>query len=242
MDRDSDNPTYIHTVESLWSEDGRRFQREKYVPRIERLERHLGRSISEAEVLDVGVGYGFFLQLLEKEYGARSLSGMDPFPASIEIASRHTSASISRGDINDARWPFEMHSFDVITSFDVVEHLATPSVFFERARDYLRPDGLLLVTTPNKGLPYLMRTIPWFGRTDENETHINVRRPGYWRSLASAGGYRIVEEWKGEHLAHTRIFPRMLRNLCSLAGLDHRKVPLVNSFEQSFCMILSARE
>ncbi|HSG28561.1 MAG TPA: hypothetical protein VLA34_08785, partial [Candidatus Krumholzibacterium sp.] len=72
-----------------------------------------------------------------------------------------------------------------------------------------------------------------------NTTHINVHRPGYWRKLAGENGFRILRAWKGEHLAHTRIFPRLFRNLCSLIRVDARKVPLVNSFEQSFCMILT---
>ncbi|HSG28496.1 MAG TPA: class I SAM-dependent methyltransferase, partial [Candidatus Krumholzibacterium sp.] len=161
MDRDDGNLTYIHTVESLWSEEGEKFQREKYVPRIELLKRYLRPAIGEARMLDVGVGYGFFLQLLEKDYGVKELYGMDPYPDSIAIASERTSAKIEKGDINDVRWPFEERSFDVITSFDVVEHLEDPSAFFRKAGAYLREGGLVLVTTPNKELPYLMRAIPW---------------------------------------------------------------------------------
>ena len=239
MDRDSGNLTYIHSVESLWSPEGEKFQREKYIPKIELLKKHLRRPIGEARLLDVGVGYGFFLQLVEKDYGVKDIFGMDPFPDSIEIASRHTSARIERGDINDDKWPFDSRSFDIITSFDVVEHLVDPSAFFRKAGDYLGDGGLVLVTTPNRQLPYLMRSLPWFGLPDRNTTHINVRRPAYWKRLATQNGFRILEAWKGEHLTHTRVFPRLLRNICSAARLDHRKIPLVNSFEQSFCMILT---
>ncbi len=240
MERDRDNPTYIHTTGTLWSEDGKRFQFEKYRPKAEFLERYFGGSFPDISVLDVGVGYGVFLHFLEKEYGLTRLFGMDPFPRSIDMARQYSSAEIFLGDITDDLWPVGDRRFDVITSFDVVEHLQDPRSFFRKAGDYLADQGLIIVTTPNKGLPYRMRSIPGFGIRDENPTHINVHPPRFWRRLAQESGFSIVKEWKGEHLAHTRIFPRLFRNLCGAFGIDHRKVPLVNSFEQSYCMILSA--
>ncbi|MCK4538319.1 MAG: class I SAM-dependent methyltransferase [Candidatus Krumholzibacteria bacterium] len=242
MDRDRDNLTYIHTTDSLWSPEGRRFQREKYLPRVELVRERFGDSFDTIRVLDVGVGYGVFLNLLENEFGLKNIFGMDPFPASIEIAKKYTSAEIVSGDINDERWPVPERSFDLITSFDVVEHLAQPAVFFDRAKDYLRPGGFIIVTTPNRQLPYLMRAIPWFGIPDTNTTHINVKRPGYWKRTAREAGYDIVKAWRGEHLTHTRIFPKLFRNICAALGADHRKIPIVNSFEQSFCMLLQHRQ
>jgi SAM-dependent methyltransferase len=238
MHRDIENLTYIHTTDSLWSLEGRRFQREKYLPRIELVRERFGDSFDEIRVLDVGVGYGFFLNLLENEFGLKNIFGMDPFPGSIEIARKYTSAEIIPGDINDEQWPVPENSFDLISSFDVVEHLERPGIFFARAKEYLRPGGFVLVTTPNRQLPYLMRSIPWFGIPDNNTTYINVKRPGYWKKAARDEGYDIVKAWRGEHLTHTRIFPKLLRNICSVLGADHRKIPVVNSFEQSFCMLL----
>ncbi|MBN2070022.1 MAG: class I SAM-dependent methyltransferase [Candidatus Krumholzibacteriota bacterium] len=240
MDRDSENRTYIHTTDTLWSESGLKYQREKYRPKIEFIRDYFGERFKDLRLLDVGVGYGVFLHLMEKEYDLADLSGMDPFPRSIEIAGKYTSATIYNGDIRDKRWPVGERPFDVITSFDVVEHLEDPSVFFRKVREYLSDGGLVVVTTPNKGFPYIMRSIPGFGIRDANPTHINVKPPRYWKRLARDNGLRIVKAWKGEHLTHTRIFPRLFRNLCRAAGLDHRNIPLVNSFEQSFCLILAA--
>ncbi|MBN2185822.1 MAG: class I SAM-dependent methyltransferase [Candidatus Krumholzibacteriota bacterium] len=240
MDRDSENPTYIHTTETLWSESGKKYQFEKYRPKIEFLKSHFGGRFSDIRILDVGVGYGVFLHFLEKEYGLNRLFGMDPFPRSIEIAKNYSSAEIYKGDIRDEPWPVGSGLFDVISSFDVVEHLEDPGGFFRKAGKYLADGGLIIVTTPNKSFPYRMRSVPGFGIRDTNPTHINVNPPRYWKRLARENGFEIVKAWKGEHLAHTRIFPRLFRNLCGVLGLDHRKIPLINSFEQSFCMVLSA--
>ena len=237
IERDSNNITYITGMDFLGSEEGRRFLEQKYRARIEALKSYFGSRFCEIRLLDVGVGYGMFLSALERE-GVEQLYGMDPFPKSIEVASQNTSARIAHGDILDDVWPFEKHSFDAITCLDVVEHLENPALFFSKAVDYLGERGILIVTTPNKSLPYMMRSIPLIGLEDKNPTHINVRRPSYWRGLAKESGYEILDEWRGEHLTHIRFLPQALTLLCRILHLDHRKIPLVNAFEQSYCMVL----
>ena len=39
--------------------------------------------------------------------------------------------------------------FDVIVAADLIEHLANPGMFLERAREHLRDDGVLCLVTPN---------------------------------------------------------------------------------------------
>jgi SAM-dependent methyltransferase len=241
MERDGRNITFTHSVETLYSERGLRFQREKYLPKIEHLKAHFGERFAGIRLADVGVGYGVFLHLLENEHGLRHLYGMDPFADSIEIARRFTSARIERGDITDDEWPLEKGAFDVITCFDVVEHLTGPGVFFERVAAYLKDGGLVMVTTPNRDLPYRMRAVPLIGFPDTNPTHINVRESRYWRELAERHGFEILAAWKGEHLTHIRLVPKVLTALCALFRVDHRRLPLVNAFEQSFCMVLRRR-
>jgi SAM-dependent methyltransferase len=238
LQKDPDNLTYVHSIEDLKAGEVRRYQREKYLPKIEFLVSRFGESFREVRLLDVGVGYGFWLSMLEEEYGLRDLHGMDPFPKSIEIASQMTSAKIVSGDITDEKWPFEPETFDVVTCFDVVEHLEVPDDFFRMVRTVLKPGGTVVVTTPNLSLPYRMRSWPWIGIPEENPTHINIQRPSYWRKLAVDNGFRILAQWRGEHLVHVRIVPKLFRNICRWLRIDHRKVPLLNAFEQAFCMVL----
>ena len=39
--------------------------------------------------------------------------------------------------------------FDVIVAGELIEHLANPGMFLDRARDHLKSDGKLILTTPN---------------------------------------------------------------------------------------------
>ena len=237
MKRDPENPTYDHTLDTLCSESGYRFQREKYGPKLAFMKRHFGERFPSVALLDVGVGYGVFLKIAGEDFGLRNLHGMDPYPNSIEIAKQMTPARIERGNLLDEKWPFEERSFDVITCFDVLEHLEKPDEFFVNARRYLKFDGMVVISTPNKELPYRMRSIPLIGFPDTNPTHVNVQPPSYWKALAARNGYEVVASWKGEYLTHIRLVPKILAALCAALRIDARKVPFVNSFEQAFVMV-----
>lgn len=235
--RDDDNKTYLWDMENLCSPEGQKFLATKYSSRLEHLKNYFGERFTEIRLLDVGIGYGMFLKALE-ELGVRDLHGMDPFVKSMEISSRNTSATLVEGDITDENWPVEIGSFDAVTCLDVVEHLERPAVFFEKVKEYVREGGIVIVTTPNGQLPYRMRSIPLIGFKDRNPTHVNVHPPKYWRRLALKNGFEILTEWKGEYLTHIRLIPKVLMFLCRLLRLDHRRIPFVNSFEQSYGMIL----
>jgi SAM-dependent methyltransferase len=235
--RDDDNATYICDMELLNSPEGKKFFEMKYSGRLDHLKNYFGERFTEIRLLDVGVGYGMFLKALE-ELGVKDLHGMDPFVKSMEISRGNTSATLTEGDINDGTWSVEKNSFDAITCLDVVEHLERPAVFFERAKEYLRGDGIIIVTTPNGQLPYRMRSIPLIGFADMNTTHINVHPPKYWRRQALDNGYEILAEWKGEYLTHIRFIPKVLMLLCRILNIDHRRIPVVNSFEQFYGMVI----
>ena len=51
-----------------------------------------------------------------------------------------------RGSAEDFVIP---HTFDVIFGLDVIEHLSNPGLFLESAKKHLKPDGSLVITTPN---------------------------------------------------------------------------------------------
>jgi len=238
MKRDPGNPTYDHTLDTLCSESGYKFQREKYGPKLAFMKNYFGERFPSIALLDVGVGYGVFLKIAGEDFGLRNLRGMDPYPNSIEIARTIASARIELGSLFDAQWPFDERSFDAITCFDVLEHLENPDAFFINAKRYLRGGGIIIVSTPNKSLPYRMRSIPLIGFPDTNPTHINVQPPSYWKAAAARNGYEVVASWKGEYLTHIRLVPKILAALCAALRVDPRKAPLVNAFEQAFVMVI----
>jgi len=62
-------------------------------------------------------------------------------------AEAKTGAHVFVGDITEA--PFTPESFDVITCFDVLEHVYEPRRVMERVAEWLKPGGIFYVLVPN---------------------------------------------------------------------------------------------
>lgn len=237
---DLSNITCSSKVSDLYDISGRvlPFHQQKYKPLIDYIINYFEgiKRLKEITLLDVGIGYGAFLKLCE-EKELKRLYGMDPFPNSIAIAKRYTSADLRVGKIEDLPWPFEENYFDVITCLDVIEHLQYPTIFFKNSKKYINDNGIIIVRTPNGELPYFIRKLPLIGVKDDNPTHINIRSPKYWKKLAKINGFDIIKEWKGEHLTHIN-YINYIGKISDIMKIDHRKIPILNTFEQAYIMIL----
>lgn len=99
-------------------------------------------------VLDVGTGFGHFLEALRAE--GFDAEGLESSPLARErLAARGLRAHAGMMP-DDVVLPAE--SYDAITASMVLEHVANPIGFLRRARDLLRPGGLLFVRVPNFAL------------------------------------------------------------------------------------------
>lgn len=95
-------------------------------------------------LLDVGCGIGYFLEIA-KERGWE-VYGTEFTDRAVEICSQK-GIHIQKGALKDASFDLEM--FDVITSFEVIEHINNPQEELPLFHQYLRAGGLVYVTTPN---------------------------------------------------------------------------------------------
>ncbi len=100
-------------------------------------------------VLDAGcgVGYGAY----EARKAAKKIYGIDISKESIEYAKRKYSSTnicFEVGDVKKLR--FKDNFFDVILSFEVIEHLSRQDIYLEEMRRVLKKKGLFFVSTPNK--------------------------------------------------------------------------------------------
>ena len=98
------------------------------------------------EVLDFGAGTGVLMGRLLASGLSGTLTGADmlPRPTGIRDDIRWIQA-----DLNEPT-PLADASFDAIVSAEVIEHLENPRAVFREFRRLLKPNGKLLLTTPNQ--------------------------------------------------------------------------------------------
>ncbi len=100
----------------------------------------------QSRVLDVACGSGAFVLSLKGTVS--EAVGIDTNPAAIERATAQGGTVINATVENFAQT--QAAAFDVVTAFQVLEHLDTLDTFLEAAYRCLRPGGQFIVSVPNR--------------------------------------------------------------------------------------------
>lgn len=96
-------------------------------------------------LLDLGCSSGSFLQFMRDD--SWKLYGVEMSAQEARVAERNSGAKVFVGTVADAT--FEPNSFDVITCFDVLEHLYEPRTVMTKVAEWLKPGGIFYVLVPN---------------------------------------------------------------------------------------------
>lgn len=99
------------------------------------------------DVLDVGCGVGYGSQWLGKS-GARSVLGFDISADAVEHARHHYFHPAVRYEIQDATAIEAGDGYDLITCFELIEHIAEQKSVLDLIKGALRPEGKLIISTP----------------------------------------------------------------------------------------------
>lgn len=111
----------------------------------------------DGDVLEVGCGQGRGFDLLIPK--ARSFSAVDKIESVIEaLQEKYPGAKLMAMNIPPLHG-LEDNAYDVVVSFQVIEHIADDALFLKEIHRVLKPGGTALLTTPNRKLS-LSRN-PW---------------------------------------------------------------------------------
>jgi SAM-dependent methyltransferase len=105
-----------------------------------------------ARVLDIGCAAGYFLRVVARE--GHDVLGVEPSAAIAAEAVRELgSERVHIGALETAPpgLGFAPGSFDLVTLWDVIEHVPDPQSMLRQARTLLKPGGRLLLETQNVG-------------------------------------------------------------------------------------------
>jgi 2-polyprenyl-3-methyl-5-hydroxy-6-metoxy-1,4-benzoquinol methylase len=100
-------------------------------------------------VLDVASGEGYGGYLVQQV--AASVVGVDIHQESVEHAQlKYGSSKLTYIQADCASLPFQERQFDVVLSFETLEHTIEQERFISEIKRVLKPDGLLIISTPDR--------------------------------------------------------------------------------------------
>jgi len=115
-------------------------------PRAERLQHEMRqRCLKPSLIIDVGCGYGIFLEELARVFPAARVMGVEPGEELAAEAARR-GVNVFRGNASQARDPLTGQA-QAVTCFEVLEHLAEPLDLLKDMATMLGPGGVLWLTT-----------------------------------------------------------------------------------------------
>ncbi|WP_447578947.1 methyltransferase domain-containing protein [Achromobacter kerstersii] len=103
------------------------------------------------KVLDIACGEGYGSRLLAN-WGAESVVGVDVSDEAIANAQRYFSndrVTFEKGTAESITEQFAPQSFDLIVSFETIEHVHDPVLFLRNMKALLKPGGIIAISCPN---------------------------------------------------------------------------------------------
>jgi len=148
---------------------------------------NLLKTTAKPKLLDVGAGNGYFTYLARGEFGMDA-DGLEISAAEADYARDTFGIELIRGDLSVIT-----RTYDVVTSFNVLEHVQQPGRLLDDMIKVLDPGGLLVVTTPNptcihrriKGLQKWGMVCP--------PHHINLFTRAALQEMLTRKGFEILE-------------------------------------------------
>jgi 2-polyprenyl-3-methyl-5-hydroxy-6-metoxy-1,4-benzoquinol methylase len=184
--------------EKLYQETMKRFDKvhrvaanpKAHLRRLSRVQYYWRNAPAGTRILDVGSSFGVFLRILkDRGYDA---AGVEP---SQNAAAQCIEAGLDVrcGLLEDVAFPDE--HFDVITMYEVIEHLKSPSPLLAECFRILKKEGMMFITTGNTdswSVKFLKGRWDYFSMLDGGQGHISFFNPLSMRKLAEGSGFKVI--------------------------------------------------
>ncbi|HEY1939518.1 MAG TPA: class I SAM-dependent methyltransferase [Candidatus Angelobacter sp.] len=166
--------------------------------RLKKLLRHS----MQGSLLDIGTGIGQFLHHAQPFFA--QVSGTEVSESAIRIAREKYGFNLYAGQVEELDLP--PCSFDNITLFHVLEHVADPVRLVARCRDLLRSQGVLVIAVPND-------VMAWTSIAKKLGKRLGLKP---FQKFSSVLGISRAGASREIHLSH--FTPKILRQLLETAG------------------------
>lgn len=149
----------------------------------------LERFIQPGRLLDVGCAVGFFIDEARKR--GWQVEGLDVSSFAVDYARDHFDLAARHGALTDLDYP--PGAYDMVTMWDVIEHVPDPKSYVDQAAALLRPGGIFALATPDvDSLPARLTGKRWVGYK-LSEEHIYYFSIKTLSQMLEAAGFEIVD-------------------------------------------------
>lgn len=143
------------------------------------------RGLAGKRLLDVGCGHGDLVFAARRQ--GWDAQGIDLAPSAIALCQKK---GLPCTQMDFFASTLDAERFDFITMSEFIEHVPTPIRFLARARELLKPSGLVYVTTPNFGS--LSRRLLLGDWPPIHPEHVSYFTPKTLARAATSAGLKVV--------------------------------------------------
>lgn len=135
---------------------------------------------AKRKLLDIGCGGGIFAESAARIPSIEHVTAIDPTPEVLAVAKAHArrdpmlrpKLTYLNKSIEQLEVPPAGQGYDVVSVFEVIEHIDEPGAFLDKVRPFVKPGGWLVMST-------IARTwISWFTTNLVAEDLLRIVPPG----------------------------------------------------------------
>lgn len=189
--------------------------RKTFARRLRRLEQF----VQPGKLLDVGCAAGFFLDEAHKH--GWQVQGVDVSNFVVQYARERFGYDVRQGSLLDQDYP--TGDYDLVTLWDVIEHVPDPKAYIAEIATLLKPGGILSLATPDiESIPARLTGTRWVGYKLSEEHVYYFSQQTLSRLLESAGFEIVRVQHVGKYVTLRLFLDRLSMYSSLLASLLSR--------------------
>ena len=222
------SPNYAYWNEVVFpASEAARLER-IFVPRVDRLlELCRKYEVRTNAILEIGAGFGTFCAEVKRRNVFNRVVAVEPTP-DLAKTCRGRGLEVRELPVEQIKLDSD-ELFDVVASFEVIEHLFAPVDFVGHMTRLLKPGGILMLACPN-GQGFDIETLGTASNTVDHE-HLNYFNPGSLAGLLAQCGLEILESFTPGKLDAELVRNKILAGEFDVSKQPFLKKVLVDDWE-----------